>query len=365
MDQLDDFVGRIERDVVVHTTIDPALQNAAERALADELAAKGAQFGVSQGALVAMSPDGAVRALVGGRSYAESQFNRAVAAVRQPGSAFKPVVYLTALERGLTPDTVRTDAPIEIRGWRPENYSREYYGDVTLTTALAHSLNTVAVRIGLEVGPQSIVRTARRLGILSDLQANASIALGSSGVKPVELVAAYAPFANGGIGVIPYVVERVRAKAGEIIFVRDSPGVGRVVAPQQVAMMNHMLMQTLVAGTAQRADIPGWPAAGKTGTSQEFRDAWFVGYTGHLVAGVWLGNDDNSPTRRASGSGLPVDIWNRFMREAHASVPVVGLPGAGPQPRGPVARAPLGEEPANDGGTSLDRWLLERLFGRR
>jgi len=177
---LDDLVGQVEQSIVVETTIDPKLQSVAEAAIIDELAAKSVKFNVSQGALVAMNPDGAVRAMVGGRNYAESQYNRAVTAKRQPGSAFKPFVYLTAVEAGLTPDTVRQDAPLDLKGWKPENYSREYFGPVTLTQALAMSLNTVAVRVGLEVGPKNVVRTAHRLGIASKLDANPSIALGTS-----------------------------------------------------------------------------------------------------------------------------------------------------------------------------------------
>jgi penicillin-binding protein 1A len=370
MDALDDYIGHIQRDVIVQTTIDPVLQAAAERALADELAAKGEKFGVRQGALLAMDPNGAVRALVGGRSYADSQFNRAISAHRQPGSAFKPFVYLAALERGLTPDTVREDAPIQIKGWRPENYSKQYYGPVTLETALSHSLNTVAVRVGLEVGPQVIAKTARRLGIASKLEANPSIALGTSEVTLLELVAAYAPFANGGIGVIPHVIERVRSRDGKIVYARSASGVGTVVSPRHVPMMNRMLEETLLTGTAQRARIPGWPAAGKTGTSQDFRDAWFIGYTGRLVTGVWLGNDDNSPTKRASGSNLPVDVWNRFMRVAHENAPVVALPGAVEQPAfagappAPIEEGPSPRGPAHE-DAPLDNWLLERLFGRR
>jgi penicillin-binding protein 1A len=369
MDTLDDYVGRIEQDVIVQTTIDPFLQSAAERALTDELSAKGEKFGVRQGALVAIDPNGAVRALVGGRSYAESQFNRAVAAHRQPGSAFKPFVYLAALEAGLTPDTVREDAPIQIKGWRPENYSKQYYGAVTLETALSHSLNTVAVRLGLEVGPQNVARTARRLGIASKLEANASISLGTSEVTLLELVTAYAPFSNGGIGVIPHVIERVRRKDGKILYARSASGTGAVVSPHHVPMMNRMLEETLLTGTAQRARIAGWPAAGKTGTSQDFRDAWFIGYTGRLVAGVWFGNDDNSPTKRASGSTLPVDVWNRFMRAAHENAPVVGLPGAVERaayvgaPTDPIEEGPVPQPPPRD--APLDNWLLERLFGRR
>jgi penicillin-binding protein 1A len=328
MDVLNDLVGHVEQDVVVETTIDPTLQAAAEKALIEEIAAKGAKLDVEQGAMVAMTPQGAVRALVGGKSYADSQYNRAVAAKRQPGSAFKPFVYLTALERGLTPDTVREDKPIEVKGWRPENYSREYFGPVTLTRALALSLNTVAVRLTLEVGPNAVVRTAHRLGILSKLEPNASIGLGTSEVSVTELVSAYVPFANGGIAVAPHVIERVRTAGGKLLYRAHNPGLGRVIDERHVAMMNQMMQETLVTGTARKADLGGIPAAGKTGTSQDFRDAWFVGYTGHLVTGVWLGNDDSSATK-ATGGGLPVEIWSRFMKTAHQGLPVADLPGVG------------------------------------
>jgi len=326
MDMLDDTVGAIDEDIVVTTTLDPKLQAEAEKSLTDELNAKGDKFGVEQGALVALDTDGAVKALVGGRNYADSQFNRAIAAKRQPGSAFKPFVYLAALEKGLKPTDVREDAPISIKGWNPENYSREYFGPVTLTKALSLSLNTVAVRLGQEVGPKVVVRTAHRLGIGSDLEPNASIALGTSEVTPLELVTAYAAFANGGIGVQPHVIARVRTANGKLLYSRRNANNGRVIEPQYVAMMNEMMEETLLTGTAHKAELPGWQAAGKTGTSQEWRDAWFVGYTSYLVAGVWLGNDDGTPTKKVSGGNLPVEIWSRFMKAAHQGVPVAGLP---------------------------------------
>jgi penicillin-binding protein 1A len=326
MDMLDDTVGAIDEDIVVTTTLDEHLQSSAERALGAELDAKGDKYGVSQGALVAIDPNGAVKAMVGGRNYADSQFNRAASAKRQPGSAFKPFVYLTALEKGLTPDTVRDDAPITVKGWQPENYSREYFGPVTLTKALSLSLNTVAVRLCLEVGPKAVVATAHRLGITSDLEPNASIALGTSEVSPLELVTAYAAFANGGIGVQPHVIARVRTAGGKQLYFRKNANFGRVIEPQYVAMMNTMLQETLLTGTAHKAELPGWEAAGKTGTSQDWRDAWFVGYTSYLVAGVWLGNDDSSPTKKVSGGNLPVEIWSRFMKAAHQGVPVAALP---------------------------------------
>ncbi len=341
MDALDDTVGAIDQDIVVTTSINAAMQAEGERALADELNAKGAKFGVGQGALVAVDPTGGVKALVGGRSYAESQFNRAVAAKRQPGSSFKPFVYLAALEKGLTPDTVREDAPISIKGWSPENYSREYFGPVTLTKGLSLSLNTVAVRLGLEVGPKAVCATAHRLGITSELEPNASIALGTSAVTPLEMASAYAAFANGGIGVQPHVITRVRTANGKLLYTRRNANFGRVIDPQYVAMMNTMMQETLLTGTARKAELPGWQAAGKTGTSQDFRDAWFVGYTSYLVTAVWLGNDDNSPTKKVSGGNLPVEIWSRFMKAAHEGAPVAALPGGIWQSGTPNPFAPL------------------------
>ena len=326
MDVLNDTLGAIDDDIVVTTTLSSALQSAGERALTEELDKKGARFGVSQGALVAIDMSGQIKALIGGRNYAESQFNRAVAARRQPGSSFKPFVYLSALEKGLTPGTVREDAPINLRGWKPENSTHEYQGPVTLTRALSMSLNTVAVRLAMEVSPKTVIATAHRLGVASDLRPDASIALGTSEVTPLELVNAYAPFANGGLGVQPHIIAKVRRADGKQLYQRKGSSFGRVIEPQYVAMMNAMLQETLLTGTARKAELPGWQAAGKTGTSQDYRDAWFVGYTSQLVAGVWLGNDDGSATKRASGANLPVDIWSRFMREALQSVAPSPLP---------------------------------------
>ncbi len=388
---LDDLIGQVEQNIVVETSIDPKLQAVAEAAVIDELAAKSVKFNVTQGALVAMTPDGAVRAMVGGRNYADSQYNRAVTAKRQPGSAFKPFVYLTAIEAGLTPETIRQDAPLDVKGWKPENYSHEYFGAVTLTQALAMSLNTVAVRLGLEVGAKNVVRTAHRLGISSKLDANASIALGTSEVSLTELVGAYAPFANGGQGVTPHVVTKIRTSEGKVLYARLPDQLGQVIEPRHVAMMNSMMQETLLSGTARKAEIPGWTAAGKTGTSQDFRDAWFIGYTGNLVTGVWLGNDDNSPTRKATGGGLPVEVWTRFMRAAHQGVAVAALPGsqaggffsnfaqaasqasapsaspaAAPAPTmGGAARpAPTRTSVRPETAAGLDGWLMDRLFGR-
>jgi penicillin-binding protein 1A len=312
--------------------------------------------------------------MVGGKNYAESQFNRAVAARRQPGSAFKPFVYLTALEHGLTPDSVREDRPIALKGWKPENYGRQYYGPVTLTQALALSLNTVSVRLTLEFGAAAVAKTAYRLGISSKLEPNPSLALGTSEVSLIELVSAYAPFANGGTAIETHVIERVRTKAGKTLYARVAPSFGRVIEARYVGMMNAMMHETLMIGTARAAQLPGWTAAGKTGTSQDFRDAWFVGYTGRLVTGVWLGNDDSSPTKKATGGELPVEIWSRVMRVAHQGVGVAALPefNSGlslatilqPPAAVPIPPAPIGAAPVrNDRNTGLDAWLRDHLFG--
>jgi penicillin-binding protein 1A len=230
----------------------------------------------------------------------------------------------------------------------------------------------------LELGPAAVVQTAHRLGIASKLDPNPSIALGTSEVSLLELVSAYAPFANGGIAVLPHIVERVRSAEGKTLYRHDKRSLGRVVDDPYIAMMNMMLQETLLTGTARRAALPGWPAAGKTGTSQDFRDAWFVGYTAHLVTGVWLGNDDNSPTRKTTGGGLPVEIWSRFMKAAHQGAVVAHLPGT--RASSFTGSLPTGLSPPAEVGTpipasadrsqapesvSLDRWLMEKLFGRR
>ncbi len=383
VDQLDSYVGELSGDVTVRTTIDASMQAQGQAALSDTLAKSGTKFGVQQGALVSLDPDGSVRALIGGRSYEESQYNRAVTARRQPGSAFKPFIYLTALERGLTPDTVREDGPIQLKGWRPENATHDYRGPVTLQQALAASLNTVSVRLVLEVGPKAVVSTAHRLGITSPLEPNASIALGTSEVSVLELASAYAPFANGGIGVIPYVIESVKGADGKMLYSRSTSGPGRVMAAEYAGMMNRMMEETLITGTARRADLPGWEAAGKTGTSQDYRDAWFVGYTARLVTAVWLGNDDSSPTKKASGANLPVEIWSRFMKAALQGVPVAELPGGGrspgfgfgqPLPPGSlpdeappavVGSLPPQQRQQQEEPMTLDRWFVDTFLGGR
>ena len=269
---------------------------------------------------------GAVRAMVGGYDYADSQFDRASEARRQPGSAFKPFVYLAALEQGRTPDSVRNDAPIKIGSWTPDNYHGKYYGRVTLATALAKSLNSVAAQLAMEVGPDNVVETAHRMGIESDLQANTSIALGTSEVTPLELTAAYVPFANGGYRPDVHFIQRITTASGDVLYESKHNSLPRVVRPEIVGMMNAMMRGTVEDGTATKAAF-AWPAAGKTGTSQNSRDAWFIGYTANLTTGVWFGNDDGTPMKKVTGGALPALAWHEFMVAAHEGVPVAQLPG--------------------------------------
>lgn len=317
------FVGLSGGDVVVETTLDPALQALAERVVAETARPDGAQV-----ALVAMTPDGAVRAMVGGVNYRRSQFNRAAQALRQPGSAFKPFVYLAALEAGLTPDTRLLDAPITVGDWSPRNAGDQYLGEVSLRQALAQSLNSVAVRAIEQVGPRATAAVARRVGIASDLTVNPSLALGTSEVTPMELTAAYAVFANGGQGVLPHGVREIRDPGATVLYRRDGGGPGRAIDAEHVATMHALLAAVISEGTGTAAQLAR-PAAGKTGTSQDSRDAWFVGYTADLVAGVWIGHDDARPMADgATGGGAPAQIWQAFMQKAHAGLPPRPLPGS-------------------------------------
>ncbi len=337
-DRLPDYANTADRDLTVVTTLEPRLQAEAEAAISATIARDGTRSGAGQGALLAMSPDGAVRAMVGGRSYDASQFNRATQAQRQPGSAFKPFVYLAGLEAGLVPSDHFVDGPIRIGSWRPRDYTNRYQGDMTMAQALAQSVNTIAVQVALRAGIDNIVAVAHRLGIASPLTRDPSIALGTDAVNLLELVSAYAPFANGGVGVWPYGIAEIRDSAGKVLFRRAGSGPGRVISPMLDSEMNRMLQGVIEDGTGRAAALPR-PAAGKTGTTQDYRDAWFVGYTADLVAGVWLGNDDNAPMRKVTGGSLPAQAWRRFMLAATRSMPVRPLPSA-PAPQVVATAAP-------------------------
>jgi penicillin-binding protein 1A len=326
-EQLHDFVKDYEQSLIVETTIDPALQATAELALRKRLGKEGVKMGASEGALVVLDGTGAVRAMVGGKSYKKSQFNRATKAKRQPGSAFKPFLYLAALEQGYRPDSVEVDEPVRIGDWEPENYRKKYLGAVTLEKALALSLNTIAAKLVMKVGPENVVAVAHRLGITSKLGADVSISLGTSEVTLLEMTSAFVPFSNGGYPVVPFSVKRILTRDGVVVYDRNGSGFPQAVGNYDLGAMNQMMRAVVTDGTGTRAAFPGYEIAGKTGTSQDYRDAWFVGYTADLIAGVWVGNDDNSPTKKVTGGSIPADIWKDIMEPAHAGLVPRPLPG--------------------------------------
>jgi penicillin-binding protein 1A len=358
-DQLRDFAGTGDRDLTVRTTLQPRQQEAAEAAIAEIVAKNAAKDAVSQGALVAMAPDGAVRAMVGGRDYAQSQFNRATQAQRQPGSAFKPFVYLAGLEAGLRPADRFVDAPVRVGNWQPRNYTGRYQGEMSLAEGLAQSINTIAVQVAERAGIAQVIAVANRLGINSELARDASIALGTNEVNLLELTSAYAPFANGGTGVLAYGISEIRDSANKLIYRRAGSGPGPVIAPELAGMMNELLAGVIARGTGKSAALPR-PAAGKTGTTQEYRDAWFIGYTADLVAGVWLGNDDDTPMNKVTGGSLPAAAWRNFMLAATKGMPANPLPSALPAALAPTPLAPTEESPFD----RLLGWLVGGPSGR-
>jgi penicillin-binding protein 1A len=336
--QIQGYIGQIDRDLIVRTTIDPALQKLAEAKVEETLAGPAVKLRASQGALVAMSLDGSVRAMVGGRSYADSQFNRATQAARQPGSSFKPFVYLAALESGLTPDSLVDDGPIRIGSWEPENFEPGFHGRVPARQALAESINTAAIRVLDFAGIDHVRHLAGRLGISRPIPRDLSIALGTSDVTLLEMTGAYATFANGGSGVLPHVVERITDNGGHAIYQRQGGGPGEVAPAAAVAELNSMMEDVIGYGTGKAAKLDR-PAAGKTGTSQDFRNAWFIGFTADYVTGVWFGNDDNSSMKHVTGGMLPAHTWHDFMVEAEAGRPIRDLPALAHLPMATVAAA--------------------------
>jgi penicillin-binding protein 1A len=326
-EQLPLLVKNYDQSIIVETTIDPQLQLLAERSLRKHLNEEGKKLNVSQGAMVVMDTFGAVKAMVGGKSYKRSQYNRVTKAMRQPGSTFKPFVFLAAMEQGYTPDSVAIDQPIRIGSWEPENYKHKYLGEVTLRTAMANSLNSVAAQLANNVGPENVVAVAHRLGITSHLGNDASIALGTSEVTLLELTSAFTPFANGGYSIVPFSVRRIVTRDGQVIYERSGDGLGQAMANRDLGSMNSMMRAVVNEGTAKKAQIPDFDIAGKTGTSQDYRDAWFIGYSSYLVGGVWLGNDDNSPTKTVTGGSVPAAIWKDVMEVAHANLSPAPLPG--------------------------------------
>ncbi|MGE5442126.1 MAG: transglycosylase domain-containing protein [Bacteroidota bacterium] len=363
--QVPGFVTAPDQDLTIQTTLDARLQRIAEAKvvqLLDGPAARKAD--VEQAALVATTLDGAVRALVGGVDYEESPFNRATQAYRQPGSAFKPIVYAAGVEAGLSGDSRMVDSPLQIAGWQPKNFTNRYLGEISLRQAMAQSINTVAVRVGEYAGRAHVIDVARRLGITADMQVTPSLALGVTGVNLIEMTGAYAGLANAGIGVWPYGIEAIYDARGRPLYTRTGSGPGRVLSAACAAAITDMLVEAVESGTGRAARF-GRPIAGKTGTSQNFRDAWFIGWSADLVAGVWMGNDDDRAMNGVTGGGLPAQLWRAFMADAHVGRPIRPLPSlAVPVPPAPPTAS---SSAATDEGGEAEApgfWhRLLRVFG--
>jgi len=317
-------------DLIVHTTMEPKIQEAARSAAVRNIRHYGKKDHAHEAAVVVMKPDGAVSALVGGVDYDESVYNRATQARRQPGSAFKPFVYLAALEAGLTPWDMRDDEPVDINGWTPTNYGGRSYGTITLADALAHSVNTITANLAQEVGITTVIDAAQRCGINSPLAANASLALGTSEVTPLELTTAYAAFASGGNRVYPYFVTEVDS-GDKVLYRRNAPAPQRIIASHVNRDLVEMLYGVVTSGTGRSAAVDGHEAAGKTGTTQDYHDAWFIGFTADYVAAVWVGNDDSSPMRGVTGGSLPATIWHAVMTSVEKDLPSTPLDKSAPQ----------------------------------
>ncbi len=337
----------VERVFTVRTAIDMNVQNAADSIVEDKLRQFGRDYHATQAAVVLADLDGGIRAMVGGRDYGASQFNRAVDAMRQPGSSFKPYVYATALMNGFKPTSIVVDGPVCIGNWCPQNYGRSYSGAVTLTQAITRSINVVPVKLSIAIGgsggPKAgrakIVETARRFGIKAPLPDTPSLPIGADEVSVIEHAVAYATFPNKGKAVAPHSVLEVRTGAGDLVWRWDRDGkkpsqaIPASVAADMAGMMSHVVEE----GTARRAQLDGIPAAGKTGTTNSFRDAWFVGYTGNFTMAVWYGNDDYSSTNRMTGGSLPAQTWHDIMVVAHQGVEIKDIPGIVTPRKAPAA----------------------------
>ncbi len=332
-------VGAVRQDLIVETTLDLPTEIAAGDA-AKAVSIRFAKQGVSQAAVVTLDGSGRVRAMVGGVDYAKAPYNRAVDAHRQAGSAWKPFVYLTAMEAGRTPDVQVVDEPVTINGWSPRNFEPEFLGPITLEQALAHSINTVAARLADEVGRENVAATARRLGIVSTVNTDPAMALGTTLVSPLEMAQAYDAFGNGGYRVAAYGIERIRTAGGQVLFQRRAPAPAQAILNPPLGEMQRMMRTVMASGTGTHAAIPGYDLAGKTGTTSDYKDAWFCGYTGGLVTVVWTGRDDATPMKRITGATAPSEIWRSYMVQALKRLPNGPIP-PGPPPPLPVTPTPI------------------------
>ncbi|MBO6827372.1 MAG: PBP1A family penicillin-binding protein [Sneathiella sp.] len=347
------FIGRTEQDLVIRTTLDLALQKAAESSVETTLGAEGKKYSVSQAALVAMTPNGEVRAMVGGRSYSKSPFNRATSAQRQPGSVFKTIVYTAGFEAGRRPNDIYQDAPVNIGGWKPNNYTRRYKGPMPLRDAYAQSINTVAVRLTEDIGRRRVADMAQTLGLTGRFPTHPSISLGTNEVTLLEMTSAFGVIANGGRGVLPYGVQEIRTTGGKLLYKRQTSGRGQLISGRTVNDMRDVMRAVMTSGTGRGAN-PGFPSAGKTGTTQDYRDAWFIGFTPDLVAGVWFGNDDGSATKKVTGSNLPAHTWKGFMLAAHGEKPApqfVAVAERTPEDQGSIWQRILNTFGSDDSGS--------------
>lgn len=310
------YIGERNSDIYVLTTLNQDIQQAAARILAETIKAN-KHKNVTQGAIVVMDKQGAVKAMVGGLDYNKSQFNRAVQALRQPGSAFKTFIYLTALQDGFEPDDKVMDSPLSIGNWKPENADKRYHGEVTLTEALANSYNLATINLSEMMNRSDIIRNAKRMGITTEIENSPALALGTSEVKVIDMAAAYASLANGGYAVWPYTIKEIYSRDGFQLYQRTADSENRIIKKKVVEKLTGILQAVINFGTGKKAKINGF-AAGKTGTSQDNRDAWFVGFNKNYITAVWLGNDNNSPMKGVSGSNLPAEIWKKVMIAAES-----------------------------------------------
>ena len=320
MTQLEGKVTRGLEAIIIYTSLDLGTQKIAEKAIRDHLSSVAIEANIGEASLVSIALDGSIKAMVGGRDYTKSQFNRVTQAKRQSGSSFKAFVYLAGLENGLKPTSVYKDEIIDIDGWSPQNFSGKFSGNMSIREALERSINTIAVKISEEIGREKVIKVAQKLGVQSTIHSQPSLALGTSLVSPMEMVASYGSIANGGIKVTPYGILEIRSFRGDLVYRQTPPRNKIVVDHKKIKQLVGMMEGVVKVGSARSAKIDR-PAAGKSGTSQNYKDAWFIGFTSELVTAVWLGNDNGTPMLNVTGGGMPSRIWATFMKSAHKNIP--------------------------------------------